>query len=970
MRNGEKPEKSTGRIEELEARLWEAEETLRAIHSGEVDALVISGPEEGEQIYTLRTAEHPYRVLVEAMSEGAVTLDHEGTILYCNQSFADLLKTPSEKVLGSTLGQFIAPADRPRYEALLRQCRQKSAKGEITLIAGSESEVPAHLSLSPLLLEDLQGMSIVVTDLTEQKRQQELVASAKLLRSILDQAAEATVVCDERGQIIHASRRAHELCACNPVLLPFDEALPLCRSIEGNGAAQEALTFSAILEGKELRGVEATFHRPDGHVFSLLMSAGLVLDLKGKMLGCVVTLIDITERKRAEKELQFQALVLSQINDAVVAIDDQQRITYLNQAAERQYGLQAAQALNRPLQEFYEYRWASSGEEASADDSLARLGSWRGENVHIRQDGATLFVESAVSTLKDEAGRVTGLLGVIRDITERVKAAKEVERRYKDRIKLTETNRALVGTFDFDQVTDVICRAARDLTGADGATFVLREGQRVRYAAESAIAPLWKGQSFPIDCCISGWAMLHAESVAIEDIYADHRIPHGAYGPTFVKSLLMTPVGPGTPVASIGVYWAQQHRASDYEVELLQSLASAADLALAGVRVYEQARQAWAEAEQANRLKDEFLATLSHELRNPLNSIVGHANVLLRSPEAKQLTAVRHSAETIHRNAEAQAQLINDLLDLSRLQTGKLAVDRQPTSLAHVLNDVVESVRTQAAAKELKLDMNFPAGQLIVNADPVRVQQVAWNLINNAVKFTPKGGRVSLTLCRDGEEAKLDVEDTGQGIDPAFLPHVFEMFRQYDAGTTRPHGGMGIGLALVRQLVELHGGRVEAYSEGPGRGARFTVRFPLQQIVDFEPCVPVVAGAENGLCGARVLIMDDSQDSLEMLRLLLTFEGAVVTTAVNGEEGLRLARREEFDLIVSDISMPMMDGYDFLKNLRAEQLRYASVPAIALTGFGRDEDVKRAQQAGFTTHLTKPLDFDRLLQLARGALRK
>lgn len=969
MRNGETLQKSEDRIEELEARLQEAEDTLRAIRSGEVDALVISGP-EGEQIYTLKTAEHPYRVLVEAMSEGAVTLNHDGIILYCNESFASLLKTPSEKVLGSDLGRFVASADQARYEALLRHCQKKSAKGEVALIAGDGREVSVHLSLSLLPLEDTQCISIVVTDLTEQKRQQELVASEKLLRSILDQAAEATIVCGEGGQIIHASRRAHQLCACNPSLMPFDDVLPLYKEEECVGDEKVRLSFSSILESKDLRGVEAAFHRPDGLVFDLLLSAGLVLDLKGKRLGCVVTLVDITERKRIEKDLQFQSLVLGQISDAVIAINDKQCITYLNDAAERQYKLQAAQALGRPLKEVYEFRWANPEDKTLANEALASKGFWRGENIHVLSDGTTLQVESVVSILKDEAGRRTGLLGVIRDISDRVKAAREIERRYNDRIKLTETNRALVGTFEFDQVTEVICRSARELTGADGATFVLRNGDRVRYAAEDAIAPLWKGQDFPIECCISGWTMLRAEVAVIEDIYADERIPHEAYSQTFVKSLMMTPVGPGAPVASIGVYWANQHKATDYEVELLQSLASAADLALAGVRAYEQARQAWAEAEEANRLKDEFLATLSHELRNPLNSIVGFSDVLLRSHEASQSALTRQAAESIHRNAEAQAQLINDLLDLSRLQTGKLAVDRQLISLVSVLGDAVESVRAQASAKGLKLDVDFPAEQLIVEADPVRVQQVLWNLVNNAVKFTPRAGRVSVTLSRIGDQAQFIVEDTGQGIDPGFLPHVFEMFRQYDGGTTRPHGGMGIGLALVRQLVELQGGQVEAHSEGMGRGARFTVRLPVHISVNPRQNGHATIKAENKLSGARVLLIDDSQDSLDMLRLLLSFEGAIVTTATNGKDGLRIAKDGEFDLIISDISMPIMDGYEFLKNLRSDQPWYSKVPAIALTGFGRDEDMNRARQAGFTTHLTKPLDFDQLVKLARGTLRK
>jgi two-component system CheB/CheR fusion protein len=431
----------------------------------------------------------------------------------------------------------------------------------------------------------------------------------------------------------------------------------------------------------------------------------------------------------------------------------------------------------------------------------------------------------------------------------------------------------------------------------------------------------------------------------------------------------MVPVGPGVPVASIGVYWARNYRASAYEIELLQSLASAADLALASVRAYDETRRAWTQAEKANRLKDEFLATLSHELRNPLNSIVGYSEVLLRSSEATNSSLVAQAASTINRNARTQAQLINDLLDLSRLQTGKFQMDLRPLSFASVVGDAVESVQKEVAQKEIRLDLNFTSESPTVYGDAVRLQQIVWNLVSNAVKFTPPGGRVSVSLSQEEGAAKLIVEDSGQGIDPEFLPYAFEMFRQADAGTTRRHGGLGIGLALVKQLTELHDGQVAAFSDGLGRGARFTLTLPLHAEPQTErPAIK--AKTEDQLAGANILIVDDTQDSLAMLDALLTGEGARVETAANGEEALKLTAGTEYDLIISDISMPEMDGYEFLQKLRAGRPHYLKIPAIALTGFGREEDAEKARRVGFTTHLTKPLDFDQLLQLARVALRK
>jgi signal transduction histidine kinase/ActR/RegA family two-component response regulator len=372
------------------------------------------------------------------------------------------------------------------------------------------------------------------------------------------------------------------------------------------------------------------------------------------------------------------------------------------------------------------------------------------------------------------------------------------------------------------------------------------------------------------------------------------------------------------------------------------------------------------ELSRANRLKDEFLATLSHELRNPLNVIVGYAEVLSRDAEAQKLPQVRKAVEAIRRNALTQARLVSDLLDLSRLQTGKLALHRQPIQLVPLLTDAVEAVRDETDLKRIELQVEMTQEPLLVEADPVRVQQIVWNLLHNAVKFTPQGGRVIFRLQREGTEARLVVEDTGQGVDPAFLPGLFEMFRQADVRTGRRHGGLGIGLALVRQLAELHGGRVRAESEGLGRGARFTVWLPLLTTRPTVPPVPVRRQA-GALVGVRVLVVDDSADTTAMLRQLLEREGAEVAAATNGPEALRLVQERSFDVVVSDLSMPGMDGFTLLRELRLRP-RTAAVPAIAVTGFGQEEDVARTRAAGFFAHLAKPVQIAQLIEAIRSAL--
>jgi len=381
-------------------------------------------------------------------------------------------------------------------------------------------------------------------------------------------------------------------------------------------------------------------------------------------------------------------------------------------------------------------------------------------------------------------------------------------------------------------------------------------------------------------------------------------------------------------------------------------------------KLHESERAARAEAERANRLKDEFLATLSHELRNPLNVILGYAEVLLRSEEARSSQFVRRTAEILKRNALAQSRLVRDLLDLSRLHIGKLSLNREVVSLMTILNNAVETVSDDAAAKQIQIRIRFdrPEEVIFVDADPLRLEQVFWNLLNNAVKFTPAGGSVTIRVSSGAGRVTSTVEDNGPGIEPEFLPHVFEMFRQADASSSRPHGGMGIGLALVRQLIGLHGGTV-AVESVMGQGAKFTIELlatrETEESLRFAP--QMEAGA---LSQMRILVVDDSLDTVDMLRRLFEMDGALVTTARGGTEALEIAVEKHFDVVLSDISMPGMDGFEFVRRLR-QTAKQRDVPVIALTGFGRAEDVDRAKAEGFLSHVTKPIEVNSLIDIMR-----
>jgi len=359
-------------------------------------------------------------------------------------------------------------------------------------------------------------------------------------------------------------------------------------------------------------------------------------------------------------------------------------------------------------------------------------------------------------------------------------------------------------------------------------------------------------------------------------------------------------------------------------------------------------------------LKDEFLATLSHELRNPLNVILGYAEVLLRSDEARKSEFVSRAAEILKRNALTQSRLVRDLLDLSRLHSGKLSLNQEIVSLTTIIDNAVETVSSDAATKKIELKVDSEEEVVFVNADPLRLEQMIWNLLNNAVKFTPAGGAVSIRVRAPEGRVVLTVEDNGPGIEPEFLPHVFEMFRQADASSSRPHGGMGIGLALVRQLIELHGGTVSVTSK-PDQGAKFTLELPAAR--DTEKRLSEAGGAivPGALFEMRILVVDDSSDTVEMLVKLFEMEGAEVMAASSALEALEIARARDFDVILSDISMPRMDGFEFVRRLR-EIEKQQKVPVIALTGFGRAEDRDRARAEGFFSHVTKPIDVNSLVE--------
>jgi PAS domain S-box-containing protein len=585
-------------------------------------------------------------------------------------------------------------------------------------------------------------------------------------------------------------------------------------------------------------------------------------------------------------------------------------------------------------------------------------------------------------------GRVVGRVWSYRDVTarRRVEEAAHDEARLLD--ALNRTGAAISSTLDFDALLQIVTDAATQLSEAEfGAFFYNAGGVMQLYtlsgAARAAFESLGPPRATPVFApTLEGGAVVRCDDVTQDARYGLWAPHHGMPpGHPPVRSYLGVPVVSARGPAIGGLFFGHARAGvfGERAERLVRGIAAQAAIAFDNARLYDEMRRVAADRERlvegeraargqiahASRLKDEFLATLSHELRTPLTAILGWARVLLRKHDDAQL--LQRALEAIERNAVAQAQIVDDLLDMSRIVSGTMRLDVRPTDLAAVVDAALESVRPSADARGVRLVRVLDPRAGPVPADPGRLQQVVWNLLTNAVKFTPRGGQVDVLLRRVDSQLELTVADTGSGIPPAFLPHVFDRFRQADSSATRTHGGLGLGLSIVKQLVEMHGGTVHAASAGEDQGATFIVRLPLSALRpeagEQHPAAPIASPAlALDLAGVRVLVVDDEPDARALLAHLLGEHGAVVQSAASADEALQAFAERPPDVLVSDIGMPGRDGYQLIRELRALPVEAGGrTPAIALTAFARSEDRTRALLAGYQLHVAKPIEPHELL---------
>jgi PAS domain S-box-containing protein len=623
------------------------------------------------------------------------------------------------------------------------------------------------------------------------------------------------------------------------------------------------------------------------------------------------------EVSHASEEL-FRLMVESVGDYAVFAADTSGRILSWNPGVLRLLGYEEGEWVGRHASIIFTPEEIERGEHVLEMETAAREGRAEDNRWHVRRDGARFWANGMLMPLRDAGGRLRGFAKILRDNT----AAKEQEDLLRNkRDLLAATLDSLPGVF---YVFDSAGRFLRWNTNFERVT-----GYNAGEIARMTPLDFFRGED-----------RRHIEE-RIGEVFAK--------GSSTAEASLVTKSGERIP------YFFTGSRFNFGGVECVVGMG----VDITERRLAEESeRAARREAEEANRLKDEFLATLSHELRTPLTAMLGWSR-LLRSGGIGEEMAAR-ALESIERNAEAQRQLVDDILDVSSIISGKLRLDVRPISVVSVVESAVDAVRPAADAKRIELRVVIGARMGALNGDPDRLRQVVWNLLSNAVKFTPEGGRVEVRAERTEGVVRVVVNDTGRGIEPDFLPHVFDRFRQADASTTRTHGGLGLGLSIVRHIVEMHGGSVSAESAGAGLGATFTVTLPTEPTLGKASveAAPRVEDCPPSLEGLHILVLDDEADTCEVVAAVLTKCSARVTTATSAAEALEAVAAADFDLIVSDIGMPGVDGYEFIRRVRARERESGArqTPAVALTAYAREEDRRRAFRAGFQMHLAKPVE--------------
>src|SRR5262245_31470229 len=913
----------------------------------------------------LRESEERYRLLTELSPDGVVITDADGTIHLANPAMLRILGAALEDVAGRNIFEFVAPEYLDRAHDCMRVLMANSGRPtqvEADFRSKDGQNVPVEVSAVRFERKGEPFAQIVVHDISSRKQAEgerqrlsaEIEAERDRLRQILDQMPMGVGIAEApSGRLLFNNREAVRL---------LRHRLP--RPKDMNGYAQfgalhedgtpyrpEEYPVARSLFSKEvIKGEELRYRRGDGTETFFCVNCSPIYDSHGRVVMAVAAIYDIAERKRAEKDLReseerfgkaFQAspdaLVISRIADGVILeVND----SFVAMSGYARKDLIGKSTLLLGL-------YADPTDRERAVGILKDQNRVRDFEFEMKKKSGEVFLMTfSAEPLELHGERCWLTIG--RDIT-RQRQAEEARRRseeearrhlaYVEAIYAT----APVGLCFVD--TDLRFRSINArLAEMNGRSVEEHIGHTLREVVPQiadAVEPHYKR------VIESGEPVLNVETRSAPGQRSVHHFVVSYYP---VKDDEQRMLGVNVVVVDI----TQRKQVEEEREKLL-----------------EQEKAAREEAEAANRMKDEFLATISHELRTPLTSILGWARILAENPLSD--SQLRHALEVIERSARSQTQLIDEILDTSRIITGRLKLDARPVDIGQVFQSAIEVIRPSAEAKRIDLRAVMEDRGSLVLGDANRLQQAIWNLLSNAVKFTNEGGHVEGRLTRTGAQIEISINDTGMGIEPQFLPYVFDRFRQADSTSTRKYGGLGLGLAIVRHVVEMHGGSVSASSRGKGMGSTFNIRFPvasparlrqqqesqareakLKQLIE-----PTPSEHCQMLDGARVLVVEDDLDTLDMLRFILDKCGAKVMTATSTSEALEVLDRWHPHVLVSDLAMPGQDGYELISKVRSrDPERGGNIPAVAVTAYARAEDRARALAAGFQMHVAKPIDPD------------
>lgn len=662
------------------------------------------------------------------------------------------------------------------------------------------------------------------------------------------------------------------------------------------------------------------------------------------------------EESPDRNEERFRLLLEGVTDYAIFMLDPHGLVLTWNTGAARIKGYEAGEIIGQHFSKFYPPEALHRHLPEHELQVAATEGRFEDEGWRLRKDGTRFWANVVITALRDGTGALRGFAKVTRDLTQR-REHEEVLRRSEERFRLLVEGVSDYAIFMLDPNGYV-------MTWNSGA-------ERIKgYSADEIIGQHFS-KFYPSDAIESAWPE-HELQVATETgrfVEDGWRIRKD--GTRFWANVTITALRNGN---------GSLHGFAKLTRDLSERKRAEAMEAMGAQReeMLEAERSARIAAQRAARMKDEFLATLSHELRTPLNSILGWTQLLRRQATPKPEDFHR-AMEVIERNTRAQAQLIEDLLDLSRIMSGRIRLDVQLTAIVDIVRGALESAEPIAQAKGVRLESILDPRGGSVTGDPGRLQQIVWNLLSNAIKFTPKDGKVQVLLKRRDSHIEISVSDTGIGIPASFLPYVFDRFSQKDSSTTRTQGGLGLGLAISKQLVELHGGSLHARSPGEGQGSTFIVSLPLKMpeaeaspVDRIHPAhaIPEEQSILPDLAGVHALVVDDEADARDLIQRVLLDQGATVSAVESGEDAIRIIETSSPDILISDVGMPEMDGYQMMRRIRASEQHGQRIPAVALTAFARAEDRKRALLAGYQSHLAKPVDTAELLIVIAGLLRR